>query len=336
MEMLVGMVLGLIVVTGAIAIYLTTSRSYSEVEQVAQLNENVRFAELVVTDALRHAGFSGEVIPNNVDTTGMADPVGDCAIGTEVRASAYELNISIFAVVEDSGGTLPNIGCISDAYEDTDVLIIKSAATQPISDGPRSKLYDGTATGLEKDGDLSYPHDVKPNKVYILSNFDKGIMYDSDDTQPSIESGSVVPGGAAWEYRYQLYYVRQPAGESPRLARKVLQENGAGAMALITEDLVPDVEDFSLRFGIDTNGDTDVDKYSTVAETEAADDWGNIVAIEVALLVSSQAEDANYEDNKTYNILGDTVLVPTGREHMRRAVTQSNVSLRNIKFSIRG
>ena len=56
-ELMVGMVLGLMLIAGAVSIYLASKRSYVEVEQVAALTESARFAEQLVGDSLRHAGF---------------------------------------------------------------------------------------------------------------------------------------------------------------------------------------------------------------------------------------------------------------------------------------
>ena len=66
-ELMVGMVLGLMLVAGAVSIYLATKRSYVEVEQVAALTESARFAEQIMGDSLRQAGFLGEVTANKVE-----------------------------------------------------------------------------------------------------------------------------------------------------------------------------------------------------------------------------------------------------------------------------
>ncbi len=58
-ELMVGMVLGLMLIGGAVSIYLATKQSYTEVEQVAALTENARFAEQIVGESLRHMGFFG-------------------------------------------------------------------------------------------------------------------------------------------------------------------------------------------------------------------------------------------------------------------------------------
>ncbi len=76
-ELMVGLTLGLLLIAGAISIYLATRQSYTEVEQVAALTENARFAEQIVGESLRHMGFLGEVTANKVEVaSGLTGPRG--------------------------------------------------------------------------------------------------------------------------------------------------------------------------------------------------------------------------------------------------------------------
>lgn len=345
MEVMIGLVLGLIVVGGGVSVYLASSRAYQEVEQISQLNESTRFAEQVITDALRHAGFVGEVSPGKItlhsSITSAAAVVDDCT----GNAAAYNLAFPIFASVVTSTGTAPDIGdCVdeTDAVEDSEILIIKSAVPRPISDGPRNLLIPSTVASHINEV-LDYPAPgLLADKIYVLTNNTKGELFDSDvTTHPTIGAGGDVPNGTAWEYRFEVFYIQDfvlNGVPQPRLVRKVLEENGAGEMVLspVPQVLVTDVEDMRMRFGIDTDADGEVDIYRTVAETEANTDWANVVAMEIAMLVSSQVEDHVGTDQKTYSLLGNPVSPTVGREGYRRLVTRANVSLRNVKFVIRG
>lgn len=345
-EVMVGMVLGLIVVSGAVAIYLASSRSYSEAEQVGQLSENSRFVEQILTDGLRHAGFVGEASADKIEVNPVAlGAITDNCAGPDNRADAYRLGFPIYAAVATDEASSPDIGCIAndpgnDALEDSEILIIKSAVPLPISDGPRDT---GPTQASHTNNVLDFPSALLPGKLYLLTNNVIGRMFDSDTTpHPAIAVGGDIPGGAAWEYRYELYFIRDVSNADgkamPRLSRMVLAESSpGGAMALTQEDLVPGVEDMRMRFGLDTVGnDGEVDVYQTVAQVNAGNNWDSVVAIEIALLVSSQEEDVNYTDANTYTLAGYTVTPHATRLQHRRQVVRANVSLRNIKFVIRG
>ena len=64
---MVAMVLGFIVIGGAISVYLASKRSLTEVEQVATLSENGRFALQLLGYSARHIGFYGGPTPTIFD-----------------------------------------------------------------------------------------------------------------------------------------------------------------------------------------------------------------------------------------------------------------------------
>lgn len=326
-ELMVGMLLGLMLIAGAVSIYLASKSSYVEVEQVAALSENARFAEQIVSDSLRHAGFFGEVPANRVELDpNLSAVVGDC---TEDGAEVYNLDrLGYAGVVNGSGAAL---GCIDDAYVPggpaNNVLVIKHALPLAYSDGPRVGGDPNDPT--QRDGVIDTPAGLDSQKVYVMTNNVGGLVFDGADSQPSITTGGQFPGGTAWEYQYEVFYIRD--GAVPQLARKSLTWNGA-AMELTTEDLVEGVERLRLLFGYDSDNDGEVDTYSNVAAIEASGNWAGVQSVEVYMLVRSAEEGQQYVDSKTYR-LGDVSLTPG--DNYRRLKSFSSVSLRNLKLVLR-
>lgn len=328
-ELMVGLVLGVMLIAGAVSIYLASKRSYVEVEQVAALTENARFAEQLVGDSLRHAGFFGEVTPNRVDLDPDLDAVvNDCS----GDAAAYDLSQFVFAATSDSSGGA--IGCITDAIADTDVLVIKHALPLAFSDGPR--VVADPNNPPVRDGVIDTPADLLPSggglwndRTYVMTNNVSGLLFDGADTAPTITTGGEIPGGIAWEYQYEVFYIRD--ADVPQLARKYLLWNGS-AMEVETENLAEGVENLQLRFGFDSDGDGDVDSYKDTASVTAAE-WANIQSVEVYMLVRSATGDAQYTDAKTYT-LGDESITPN--DNFRRLISFTSMSLRNLKIMMRG
>lgn len=328
-ELLVGLVLGAMLIAGVISIYLASKRSYVEVEQVAALTESARFAEQIVGNALRHAGFFGEVRSSTVESdselTGVA---GDCA----GDASAHDLRLFIFAADADAKDVL---GCINDAFIPENgvvnqVLVIKRALPRPYTDSPRPN-----DPALD-DGVISFPTELRDDKTYVMTNSVGGLLFDGADTQPDISIGGAFPRGSAWEYQYEVFYIRGTAGDKtdpPRLSRKFLSWNGA-VMELETEDLAEGVENLRLLFGLDTDVPTDgaANRYSSLSDMSAAD-WERVVSAEVYMLVRSATQDVQYTDTKTYQ-LGDAIATPA--DNFRRLVSFTSVSLRNLKIQNEG
>ena len=328
-ELLVGLVLGIMLIAGAVSIYLTTKQSYVEVEQVGALSENARFAEQLVGGSLRHMGFLGELSASKVDVDpSLASVVlaGDCA--TPAEAGAYDLSRQGYAATVANDGTA--LGCITDGAAGTDVLVIKHAVPQPFSAGPRVRDPDDPPST-----EIDTPGPLENGRTYVMTNNISGLLFDGA-TPPTITPGGEIPGGTAWPYQYEVYYIRQldPDPAVPRmLSRRVLTYNSAiAAMEFTTEDLAEGVENLQLLFGYDSDGDGEVDTYTD--PSSIGGNWPGVESVEVFMLVRSATGDAQYTDEKTYQ-LGDVSVGPLN-DNFRRLISHTSVSLRNLKLMIRG
>ena len=327
-ELMIGMLLGILLMTGAASIYLGSKRSFIEVEQVASLSDNGRFALKLMTDSLRHVGFTGQVLGNTIVSDPLlTDPPNDCT----GQAAAYNLNRLLFAINAGTSGSVFN--CITDPMDNTDVLVIKHVVAAPLSDA------DPDDPNAPRDNTISFPNPnelasvIEDSKTYIMTNNAIGIIFDGVDTPPTITTGGDVPGGTAWEYLFEIYYVRDTGGV-PQLARKFLSWDGV-QMVVDTENIIPGVEDMRLQFGVDNDNDGDVDRYTNVA---GVTNWSRVSSVEAFLLVRNAAEDKQYIDTKTYNLGNDVAITPNdpNEVHYRRTVMNTRVSLRNMKLVIRG
>lgn len=329
-ELMISMVLGLMLIAGAVAVYLSSKRSYTEVEAYAALTENARFAEMIMADALLHAGFFGEVASQQLQLRPDLIPVVDDCSGD---AAAYSFSQYLFGASVSGADA---IGCIDDGRDGTDVLVIKRAIPRPLSDGER---VSGVRNGV-----IDWPEALATDTTYIVTNNVLGVVIDGSGVPPDIlsngdaSSGVAVPNGVAWPYLFEAYYIRDTDPDSeddaPSLARKVLSWNGA-AMEVITEELVQGVEDMRLKVGLDSDGDNEVDTYTNVASM-TADNWANVGSIDVYLLVRTRSRDPQYSDTKTYHLGGDNFVTPNAAaQQYRRTLVSTQASLRNPKLILR-
>ena len=234
-ELMVGMVLGVIVIGGAISVYLASKRSLTEVEQVATLSENGRFALQLLGYSARHIGFYGGPNPYDIRPEKQVGAVaGDC---TDI-AAAYDTEYSFFALRATSAKVA---GCITDAMPDTDVLVIKNAGSSPLSGGWSSQ------------------------QTYVIAGRVSFKLRDGADMPLDIGESNV-----AYPYRLQIYYIRD--GATPTLSRKILAWDAVTeSMAIQTEDLVQGVENMRFRFGYDSNDDGEVDTLANLTDVYAED-----------------------------------------------------------------
>jgi type IV pilus assembly protein PilW len=318
-EFMVAILLGTILITGAIGVYLGSKRSYTEVEQVASLAENARFSLSVLEESLRHVGFFGAAGPGNILPDGDLGAVtGDCTGGAE----AYDV-INFFFGVQAGGANM--LGCITDAVPNTDILVIKHLAPDP---GYDADPADPTAA---RDGTISFPGGLSATDTYVIVNAEQGLIFDGADTAPSVADGEVYANGVAYPYRLAIYYVRDTGGV-PTLARKVLQwDTTAGAMTIATQDLVEGVENMHFLFGEDNDLDGEPDVFANQATVT---DWSQVLVVRAFLLVQSTADDLDYVDDRSYQ-LGD-VTVAAANDNRRRILVQSEITLRNPRLRLRG
>jgi type IV pilus assembly protein PilW len=303
-ELMVAMVLGFIVIGGAISVYLASKRSLTEVEQVATLSENGRFALQLLGYSARHIGFYGGPNPYDIPPEKQVGAVaGDC---TDI-AAAYDTENSFFALraggPENDATSARVKGCITDAMPYTDVLVIKNAGSSPLSGGWSSQ------------------------QTYVIAGRVSFELRDGADMPLDIGESYV-----AYPYRLQIYYIRD--GATPTLSRKILAwDASAGSMSIQTEDLVQGVENMRFRFGYDSNDDGEVDTLANVTDVTDADKWDQVTSLQVFLLLASDVSDPNYTDGKTYQ-LGDIAVSP--EDSVRRILLHSNMTLRNRRLAWRG
>ena len=296
-ELMVAMVLGVIVIAGAITVYLASKRSLTEVEQVASLSENGRFALRLLGYSARHIGFYGGLDPYDIlPNKQVAAVYGDCTGDAE----AYDTEHSFFALRATSATV---VGCITDAMSNTDVLVIKNAVSSPLSGGWSSQ------------------------KTYAIASIVSFELLDGADMPLDIGESNV-----AYPYRLQIYYIRD--GATPTLSRKILAWNAdTESMSIQTEDLVQGVENMRFRFGYDSNDDGEVDTLANLTDVTIADKWDQVTSLQVFLLLASDVIDPSYTNKKTYQ-LGD-ISIDEG-DSVRRLLLHSNITLRNRRLALRG
>ncbi len=322
-ELMIAMLLGLIIIGGAISVYLASKRSMTEGEQVAALSENGRFALQLISSSARHIGFFGGANPADIKEDAS---LGGLATDCTGDAAAYNTRNAFFAVRAASANVL---GCITDAVPNTDVLVIKGIDPRPLYDG------DPTDPNSPRDGIID---DLDSEEVYVISNAEGGILLDGADTAPNVLEGADIPLGVAWPYRLQIYYISDGVarnGGIPTLSRKILAwDSGSGAMDVITQDLVQGVENLRFLFGYDSANAGEVDTLVSLDDMTAANAWNQVSSLEAFILLRSDVVDPSYINDKTYQ-MGDIDVGPIG-DNLRRILLHSQIVMRNPRLVLRG
>lgn len=306
MELLVAMVIGIFLVGGVLALFLASKKSYSETERMARVGESGRYAMQLLAENLRLAGFFGATSSPNPDLhPDLGSVTGDCS----GNAAAYDF--SALLRVERVGGTGAVFGCITDAMPGTDAVVVKSVRPFPLTDGARNNFTDD-------DGVFDSPEGIDAKKVYIISNnIASQIFRGNASPVPT----SVVAGGEAWEYRFQIFYIRNTTS-GPRLSRRILSSNAAGTgMELSTQDLASGVEQLRVT-PLARQTDGQLANASTLPDAPVS-------ALRISIMVRSLDIDPEYTDDRKYYLDGEEVVLPATEKKYRRTTLQESVFIRN-------
>lgn len=337
-EFMVAMLLGAILIGGAVSIYLASLRSYTESERSMGIGEGGRFALLLMNDALRHAGFMGGIQGFDVVEAPTLGPAG--GENCDGAAAPYNLDVTLVGDVVNTAGVVGAFACITDGVPGTDALVAKYLIPDPISDDNPDDPNDSPDGRLGWGGPAARTLDDE--MVYVVTNGEGGLLIDgADPNLPRVGAGEEYANASAFPYQYQVFYVRDldpdPKVVNPWLARKILRWDAASSgMAVVTENLVEGVEQLRFRYGFDTDLDGLADTFGNESQVT---DWSRVSVVEPFVLVRSRDVDYAYTDEKTYQ-LADVPFTPfrvtdptlegaIGDDRYIRLLISSSISVRN-------
>ena len=321
-ELMVAMVFVVILVGGAMTVFVTTSTSRRVNDDIARLQENGRFAMDVLTPDIRTTGLWG--------LTNIAGLVQGAKGGTGQLA----------ALPQPAGGDCENRWYIDvfntiqgfndhNPYDNNNVNtpFTGNDPSDPVADPetciPAADYLNGT--------DVLVLRHVDPTAATALT---AGLMYvRSDSSVAQIFEGSTppltvfAPGAEDHRLISHAYYVRPytvaPGDGLPSLRRKFITASGTDTI-IDDEEIIPGVEDFQIQFGVDDNGNGSINSY--LNPNSAALTPANIKAVRIWLMVRTSGIDREFTDTATYTYASKSV---TPGDNFRRLLISSTVRLRN-------
>ncbi len=309
-ELLIALVLGLLVVAGASALYLGGSRSYREGEQLAQLNDSTRTALSELSHEIEMAGHWAEAFfPPSLISADL-DPTAGIDCGPTGTQWKYATSPAI-EIVDNVTGATANaaFSCIdaSEVLAGTDIISIKRLEGTPTPHAATQRVL------LE---DHAYAR--VGNTISAL------FAHPADASDPILNA--IPPPTQDWAYRVTIYYIRNyfsTVGDGiPALCRKLLIEED-----MVTEpgSCISGVENLQLEAGIDTDGDGIANYYQA---NPAVADYPQIVGVRALMLIRSEKQLGGYTNAKTYSVSNAGDITPA--DQFPRELRTATVLLRNV------
>lgn len=329
-ELMIGLVIGLLIVGMVGFLFLNTSRSYRQDERYSALNDESRLAVTELTNDLEMAGFWGTMIdPGLIQRSVVGDPTADSLDGVNDCGADRFLRFTEAVRGLNSAST----SAISAAFPCIDTAEIYAG---PAGAGTAAiKVNHVAGTWISRvDLDARRAANNEAPRLFLQTLSTAGGMFVSPaDPNQGVSGPLDVECAAAgdicryWEKRSSIYYVRDftVAGDDiPCLTRKRLRTL-SGAVRPVSECIVSGVEDFHVEYGVDTSGEGVPDHFTDAPD---ATDLANTVALRLHLLVRSPEPDALYRNQKVYRLGGKQVQAPNDGYYRR--VGSLAVPLRNV------
>ncbi len=315
-ELMVAMVVGLIIVSGAFSLHSGSRKTQAVNEMQMDMVADARFAIDMIAYDLRHAGMWGgtnkEVYIDckSSDALCTATSGGEIpaplTIGGDCVAGWYsDLSRPVFATDQTVGNPYPICIPASEAYlAGTDVLEIRYA-----------------------DSNATLSADLQPNQVYVRSNNKDGRIF-VGNKQPviaSYDSSALTKNHELHAYAYYISDFTDAAGDGIPSLRRVALVN---APTLQNQTLISGVSDLQVQFGEDVDGDQVVDRY---VNPNAVTDWSAVYAAKIWLVMRSDQPQRGVDTAKSFRIAGAPAVTLGGPDDFRYFMVSSVVNLRNLK-----
>ena len=345
-ELMVAMVIGLLITSATLTLYLDMTRSNNELTKVNTQMENGRLAIQVLRDDLTHAGFWNGFTPEFDNLTETAIPA-DYPTAIPAPCEAYapwsaSHEVNLIGVPVDLYSAVPT-GCstvLPNKQADSDVLVVRHVQTCVAG-----------AANCEAD---------TAGKLYWQTSFCEGEgLYVFADSGFTLHKRNCTTLADKRKYLNNIYYLRDyavTAGDGiPTLWRSSFDLDGTELKQMDAVALVEGVEAMRFEFGVDNRSDTNAvvdytqaiiwadsqnknsptnrgdgaaDAACTSATPCALDDLVNTVVVKIYLLVRNIEPTPGYSSEKTYLLAGEEYGPFT--DSFQRHVYATTVRLTNI------
>lgn len=318
-ELMVALVIGLFLILGAVTVYNQSRNAYRASEGVARLQETARLAMDVIETDIRMANYWGmsnraEYIVNRAGP-GQAAPADwtaqQQANASRCGAAGSNWMINLDEYVGGSNNAY-NLTCAASNYQlASDVVFIRRA--------------NETA-----------PQTLDLNRVYLQTSRIQGTMFVPACNNPlsaaCIPADYQPPQSASRELEAHVYYVSSQStlrADVPSLRRKRLANinSGVAANVVVDEEIAPGVEDLQVRFGIDTDDDTNVDQYVNPGEVPLG---ARVVSATIWLRIRAEDMDLSHRDETDYQY-ADMAAAFTPDDNFRRILVSKTIHIRNTR-----
>ncbi len=342
-ELMVAIVLALLLTGAVISVFVGSRTAYQATAGVGDMSDSGRFALNLIGESVRSTGnlacnsamsatsqtlLGVNTFPNNF---------GQGIAGFEANGTAPAAAIALPAVPAAGAANnwTPNLdpqftgaapGPVGAPVQGSDVLVLRSSVPRVTPVYTTADVGPGATNVFV----TPIPIAMSPAQYAAISDCTKSVIFQvtavAAGAPSTVTLNAGLPGvgfsaGAlVAPLTTTVYYIGTGSDGDSSLWR-IEQVNGPGFAA--PEELVPDVENMQVLYGIDPTGTQTAAAYVTADQVGAT----NVVSIQVALLVASPPAAQPLPGAAPYNLLGTLVTAPV--DNRVRQVFYATINLRD-------
>lgn len=308
-ELLVAMVLGLILMTGVISVFISTKQGYAQQDASGQMQENARFALEMITRETRMAGYGGCSAATNVANTveykpgvapGVATSFSDGLTGYEGDAtnSTFPAWLSALASPNTDAITIHTIDN-SDTYivnthnpmsatirfttsnstlQTGDIILIVDADCSNMAIFANTGPANPTNNANRSNHNTGNINTSTPGVSYGYDNCTVQLKGNFDCSDKSgAQSQAYSPGSSVYSIDSFTYYVGPSAVDPAILSlyRRNVKD--------VSEEMVEGVTDLEIFYGLKTGNNVQYLKANSIA----ANRWVDVQSVRFIVTVRS-------------------------------------------------
>jgi len=314
-ELMVAMTIGLMLLAGISYVFLGARQTFRTTENLSRIQENARYALEMMARDIRMAGYVGCGNMRNVTLNTIANPpipplaTGNALTGTDWPGAAVS-NFSGSLITRVAGDSLSVMGAFGGGVPLTGNLVPSNANVQ---------LVDNRY-GFVADDVLVVTNCVSAD-MFRATNVSAGGSVTTIAHSNSANTGNRIGtyGGDAFVFKVEqyLYFIGTNPSGRRSLYKTSLTEG--------TRELIEDVWDMQIVYGVDTTGDNAVNQYMDATAVALAGRWADVLTVQLQFLFAS-AEDGIATTPQAYTFNGSTT---TAGDRRMYQVFTSTIGVRN-------
>lgn len=311
LELIIAMSLSLFLIGGLLSVHGPATRTFRLVSDLAQLQENARFALSALSYDVRLANYYGRQanadritpINDSTDSYVATSSPSQCASGEANEKEWVQLLSQPIFGYDHTDASPSYLTCISDIISGSDLLVLRMGDTQTTE---FVDLQDGVD--------------------YLYTNFSKGhIFRQGVDAHPPTPE---LVGAVYNEFKVLVYYIANNPSGTPALFR-------FDSISKSSKEVVEGIEQIQLSFGATpTASDRFVEAYYPADEVP---DWSLVTTVKIDLMARSSDGNGSFRmdatckgNTRTYTLGNNGGFTPSDSlpECYRRRVFTSIVQIR--------